>query len=250
MRFEDSTIKSISDLMEKMKKDISDYRGPIWYRGQSNSVWKLEPRLMRDKLEISESHLINRFKQNATYLLNQAPQGEFDWLFLMQHHSVPTRLLDWSESPLVALFFAVSESPDCDAALWLLQPCILNGISNFKPEFEFEVPSFDDLHLKNYLPSTISGERSSSLYPIAAIAPRNSSRMQAQQGVFTISHRENIYIEDVGHSGSPRDHIWRYIVPASSKIDIEEELKLLGISRFQIFPELESLATQLRTTRD
>ena len=247
MRFEDSTIKSIGDLIEKIKKDISDYRGPIWYRGQSNSVWKLEPRLMRDGSEKSESHLINRFKQNATYLLNQAPQGEFDWLFLMQHHSVPTRLLDWSESPLVALFFAVSEKPDCDAALWLLQPCILNEISNFRPEFEFEVPSFDDEHLKNYLPSTIFRERSSRLYPMAAIAPRNSSRMQAQQGVFTISHRKNIYIEDVGQSGSPRVHIWRYIVPASSKPDIEAELKLLGISRFQIFPELESLATQLRT---
>ncbi len=250
MLFEDSTIKSIGDLIVQMKENISDYRGPIWYRGQAKSSWKLEPRLMRNGSKTSESHLINRFKQNATYILNQAPQGEFDWLFLMQHHSVPTRLLDWSESPLVALFFAISELPDYDAALWLLKPCTLNEKSNFRPEFEFEVPSFDDEHLKNYLPSTILRERSSSLDPMAAIAPRNSSRMQAQQGVFTISHRENIYIEDVGHSGSPRDHIWRYIVPASSKIDIETELKLLGISRFQIFPELESLATQLRTTRD
>lgn len=243
MRFEDSTIESIGDLIAKIKENISDYKGPIWYRGQSKSAWKLEPRLMRGGSETSESHLINRFKQNATSILTQTPRGEFDWLFLMQHYSVPTRLLDWSESPLVALFFAVSERPDDDAALWLLQPCVLNKKSNFRPEFEYEIPSFDDVHLKNYLPTTISGERSSILPPMAAIAPRNSSRMQAQQGVFTISHRTNIHVEDVGDEGSPRDYIWRYIIPSSRKTDIIEELKLLGIRKFQLFPELESLAT-------
>ena len=178
MRFEDGRIESIGDLIGKMKADISDYKGPIWYRGQSKSTWKLKPRLMRRGSRTSESHLINRFKQNATSIITQTPQGEFEWLFIMQHHSVPTRLLDWSESPLVALFFAVSEGRS-DAALWLLQPCVLNEKSNFRPEFKYEIPSFDDVHLTNYLPATISGERNSRLFPIAAIAPRNSSRMQA-----------------------------------------------------------------------
>ena len=247
MRCEDRTVTSVSDMIESLKNDTNDYQGPVWFRGQSRVDWKLEPRLMRGGSETIESHLINRFKQNATYLLNQVPRGEFEWLFLMQHHSVPTRLLDWSESPLVALYFAVSEFPECDAAMWLLLPCTLNQISNFRPEFEFEVPSFDDEHLKNYMPTTISSERSTHLDPMAAIAPRNSSRMHAQQGVFTISHRENIYIEDAGQTGSPRDHIWRYIIPAANKTTVASELKLIGISRFQLFPELESLAAQFKT---
>ena len=81
---------------------------------------------------------------------------------------------------------------------------------------------------------------------MAAIAPRNSPRMQAQQGVFTISHRENIKIEDVGAEGSPRDHIWKYNIPHGSKATFKEELKWLGINKFQLFPELESLSENLK----
>jgi hypothetical protein len=76
---------------------------------------------------------------------------------------------------------------------------------------------------------------------MAAIAPRNSTRMQAQQGVFTISHRENIYIEDVGEAGAARDHVWRYIVPNAARPRLENEIRLLGYTKFQLFPELESL---------
>ncbi len=242
MRIEDKPISSIGDLIEAMKVDIGDYQGPVWFRGQSKSEWHLEPRLMRENNEVSENYLINRFKQNATYILDHRPKSEFDWLFIMQHHSVPTRLLDWSESPLSAIYFAVNSNNDSDGALWLLLPCILNEKSNYRPDFEFEIPSFEDEHMQNYLPSTIARERSSKLYPMAAIAPRNSSRMQAQQGVFTISHRENIFIEKVGLPGSQIDHVWRYLIPSEHKKDINNELKLLGISRFQLFPELESLS--------
>lgn len=100
--------------------------------------------------------------------------------------------------------------------------------------------------MKGYLPSTIARESKSKLFPMAAIAPRNSSRMQSQQGVFTISHRENILIEDVGAYGSPRDHIWKYIIPAATKENFRKELKLLGINKFQLFPELESLSDNLK----
>jgi hypothetical protein len=162
----------------------------------------------------------------------------------MQHYGMPTRLLDWSESPLVGLYFAVEEESHQgeDGALWTLMPTLLNSKSNYRPAYEHEVPSFDDEHMNNYRPLTIALEQKSSLYPMAAIARRNSARMQAQQGVFTISHRENITIEDVGQVGAARDHVWRYLIRAMAKTQIKQDLKLLGFSRFHLFPELASIS--------
>jgi hypothetical protein len=241
MRFNDETIKSVGELIENLRNHLGSFEGPAWFRGQAVSTWKLEPKLLRSTPVPSESHLLNRFKQNATYLLQRPPGTDFEWMFLMQHYHLKTRLLDWTESPLVGLYFAVYGQDTEEGALWILLPTLLNQKSHYKPDFEQEVPSFEDEYLKNYSPESIAGEHKSKLNPMAAIAPRNSPRMQAQLGVFTISHRENIYIEEVGDSGSARDHIWRYLIPANSKANILNELKLLGYNRFSLFPELESL---------
>lgn len=242
MRYPEDSIDSIGKLIDLLKNHTKDLGCPVWYRGQSKSEWRLEPKLLRDGGGQPETYLINRFKQNATLLLSQLPKNNFDWLFLMQHYSMATRLLDWTESPLVALYFAVYENADREGALWVLLPTILNEKSNYRPDYPQEVPSFEDEHLINYLPETIARERHSRLLPLAAIAPRNNPRIQAQQGVFTISHRDNIPLEDAGAEGAARDHVWRYLIPPAAKATLLHELLLLGISRFQLFPELDSIS--------
>jgi len=66
------------------------------------------------------------------YLVDGIPKDEWDWIFLMQHYRAPTRLLDWSESPLVALYFALVDKlqEDSDGALWCMDPIALNRIAN------------------------------------------------------------------------------------------------------------------------
>ncbi len=166
---------------------------------------------------------------------------EWDWLFLMQHYGVPTRLLDWTESPLVGLYFAVTDTDtnSGDSALWCVSPVALNSMSGVEPEFELDLPSFDmDEVLDGYLPSRLAKERGSRLQPIAAIASRNSPRLFAQRGVFTISHRDLTPIEELRDEG----HVWRYVVGAESKLKIFEELQLLKIDRLSLFPELSNVA--------
>lgn len=243
MRHLTVNINSVADLLNELPKQLNTFIGPIWFRGQGVFDWNLEPRLLRMTDGLPETHYLNRFKQNATFILPPHQKTEFEWMFLMQHYGIPTRLLDWSESPLVALYFAV-ENPlliDQDSALWVLLPTELNKLSRYEPVYEFEIPSFEDDHLRNYQPSVISAELKTRLLPVAAIAPRNSSRMQSQQGVFTITHRANYKIDEIAGF----DFIWKYRIPASAKKPLLEELRLLGINKFQLFPELESLSHNL-----
>jgi hypothetical protein len=130
----------------------------------------------------AENALIKRFMQNATPHITVPPRDEWEWMFLMQHHRAPTRLLDWSESPLAALYFAVSNKEYAGAvgAVWCLKPVALNRAANLKFEFEAEIPAFGrDPVLESYLPSRVQ-ENPSELFPVAIVGPRNTPRMAAQ----------------------------------------------------------------------
>ncbi len=240
MRKQQKNINSLADLLKHLKKDTADYHGQIWFRGQNVSSWKLQPSFLRKDKNVSEFTLITRFKQNASLLIDRTPNTYFDWLFQMQHHGVPTRLLDWTESALTALYFAVDndQNKTQDGALWILLPTELNKYSKIDSDEDDFIPSFDNSDvLGAYEPLAFNREKVTKLLPLAAIATRNNPRMQAQLGVFTISHRDKTPIEEIGS----KKHIWKYIIPKLKKKIIKQELALLGISKFQLFPELSSI---------
>jgi hypothetical protein len=243
LRKEDKLIRSITDLLTNLQSDTSDYDGPIWFRGHSISEWKLLSSLQRIENPPSETNIIKKFKQSATMLLSPRPSNLLEWLFIMRHHNVPTRLLDWSESPLIATYFAVNENLEYDGALWMLLPVELNRSSNIEPDYKSYIPDFDiDQVLKSYTPENFAGETRSKLFPVAFIAPRNNSRMQSQLSVFTINHRDNTAIEEIEDG----NHIWRYTISKEYKNKIKKEIKLIGISRFHLFPELESIGHTIK----
>ncbi len=107
-----------------------------WFRGQANSSWLLVPTAFRrydnDKGQLlygeHETGLVRNFKLHLAYS-NEGMQDTFDWLCLMQHHGCPTRILDWSENILTALYFAVQEdleNDDLPGALFALNSLKLN----------------------------------------------------------------------------------------------------------------------------
>ncbi len=176
-------ITSVQSLLEALDEDSNGDKGTVWYRGQSSAEWPLLPGYMRLGAPPSEATLLMRFKQNAAMLIETTPRESFDWLFLMQHFGVPTRLLDWSESPLVGLYFAV-ENIENDGALWLLHPSVLNKNANINNrDEEGYIPSFEEEELKGYSVESLSQNRRTQLFPVATIATRNNSRIQAQLGV-------------------------------------------------------------------
>lgn len=245
MRHADREIRSVSDLIQHLKADrLADQ--PLWFRGQSNAAWNLVPSLARCGGVQAELTLFKRFKQNALPFMMHRPQSEWEWLFIMQHHGLPTRLLDWTESPLVALYFIVTD-PSVTAqseqgALWALLPLELNKASKFQVRFKNDIPGFgDDEHLDSYLPSKLALQQAA-YGPLAAIALRNNPRIQVQQGVFTVCHIELSPLEGDGNV----QYLWRYVVPADAKANIRAELEMLNISKLSLFPELANVSEHAR----
>ena len=239
----DITISKIGELPDVIVKLREKYDGPLWFRGHGDESWKLVPGYYRSNKNVSEHSLLIKFRQSATMLVDRPPVDSFEWLFLMQHYGVPTRLLDWTESPLVALYFCVNSEPDKDGAIWILKPSELNKISNIRVKDEDGfIPSFQDEELKSYTIESLRTNNRVQLSPLATIASRNNPRIQAQLGAFTIHHHDQDPIEDLGQ----RDHAQKILVYSDAKIALKKELEILGFTRFQMFPELASVGDLIR----
>ena len=244
MRYADRELGRIADLIESLR-DFGAGTTGFWYRGQGDAAWPLIPSIGRNPAHLAaELTIIKTFKQHARPHLTSLPASDWEWIFLMQHHRAPTRLLDWTELPLVALYFAVSNQTEDanEAALWFLDPIALNRQSGHRRSFSKDILAFDiDLALEQYLPDQVNA-RVTDLDPVAAIGPRNSPRMVAQAGTFTIMHATAVPVEAVGDAS----HVWRMIIPSAAKSNIREELGFLGITEGMMFPDLDRVA---QTTR-
>ena len=244
MRHTDCRISTVGQMLSTLKGQ-ADLKQPVWFRGQGREEWKLIPSLAREISHLrAEGALIKRFMQNAAIHVANPPRDEWEWMVLMQHHRAPTRLLDWSESPLVALYFAVEEIDNSsgDGVVWCLDPLELNKAANLRFDFAAEIPAFGrDTVLESYLPTRVAGTPFE-MSPVAIIGPRNTPRMSAQLGAFTINHRLRTPIEEIG-SGT---HVWRWIIPADAKPELKRELAHLAFSELTLFPELDKVASVSR----
>ena len=240
-----ATIASIADLLNEIAEVQKTWGEIIWFKGHYNTEWSLLPTLLRKRNGIGsvmsgEDLAIKVFQQNAKTILDNTPGNLMELLFWMQHHGAPTRLLDWSESPLVALYFATHDEhihDGVDGAIWFLNPILLNKNLNINEYNDF-IPAYSDKDIiGNYDPEYIKKNMRIQCKPAAMIATRNNPRIQAQQGVFTIHHLDFTPIEDIGD----KSHIKKFTIPASAKEELKHELKRLGFSHFQLFPELDSI---------
>jgi len=127
--------------LERARQNQSTNEG-LWYRGIDDKTFDIRPGLFWRGFK-SEYELVSDFVALAPQYteLRFQPKLHWDfeipweWYFLMQHYGAPTRLTDWTESPLVALFFAVQKAGETSSDLsttpcvWVLDPLKLNSVS-------------------------------------------------------------------------------------------------------------------------
>jgi hypothetical protein len=212
-----------------------------WWRGQSVSGWDLLPSIHHRGKAAMERNLTFRFKNMAKARHAKCPSNADcpAWLFLMQHYGLPTRLLDWSESPMVAMFFAIGDRKydNEDAALWALSPTRLNR----NQHGEGVIVAADHARVLPIIVDAFVPVSQPTEQILSVLTDQNDIRQLVQQSVFT-AHGSKVPINHL--HGAP-DFVARISIPRLAKIAFREALDLLGVNRSALFPDLGNLADDL-----
>lgn len=233
-------VSSVRGFMETIWQTPSPTgTGARVYRGQAND-WPLRPRLFRneawDELRKLGQDLMRCFEERCLHLLPSSPAGKYDMMSLAQHYGLPTRLLDWSGNPLMALFFAVEPlAPKCPM-VWI----------------------FDAPHAYIILGRSLNNDNS--LYvgnPTLLIRPvPHSHRVVTQAGWHTL--------HDLGMSDDTRiiqkpglrvpamnetrdaDYLTAIAIDPQQAIDIKKELRDMGIHAATVYGDLNSVCREIQ----
>jgi hypothetical protein len=216
-----------------------------WWRGHAKAKWRLEAQVHRRDPEhperplYDEAALIGHFVSRAPSRSHTpCPDAEdyFGWLFLAQHYGLPTRLLDWSENPLVATYFAVAEHPGDDGCVWALSPTRLNvGATR-------GLVTIRDLKAVKLAENAFTGARSKDEVIIAIDGQEIDRRMLAQMSKFTL----HSYPAALEQSSGSANGLRQFVIPKSAKAEIRAQLSAFGIRYSNLFPDLVSLAAELK----
>lgn len=248
------TVTSLAQYIAYVERLLKDDKQVFWFRGHRKSTFVLKPTLFRHKNSRYEE-IVKIERKLYREFYNRSPsfdviqrKDQWDLLFLMQHYRVPTRLLDWTASPLSALFFALFQADEKqDATVWAVNPAewnrgMLADIGN-----DGEIYATGDQLIEQYHP--MSDVKTKRAEPLAIEGIINNPRINAQKGKFIIFGQQRYDLEHFAKE-CPR---WKRHTPLIKILIEKQSIKSIfhsvinfGVTHSTIYPDLEGLALELK----
>jgi hypothetical protein len=228
-------IKSVADYLKIINSFDQQHFSQWFYRGVRNENYELIPSLFRydikDTLtnwEDLEEYMFKIFCRESLPFLKSVPTDELEWLAIAQHYGLPSKLLDWTINPLIALYFAIERyDRKINSAVWCMGLPSTNNCFPVSTRLDRRV----DLEKEQYV-----------MFP-NHISPRITN----QSGCFTIHE-----LPDGRNPFVPINQekimglFEKLIIKAKYQKKIMDELYEIGIHSGLIYPDLEGLSKKIR----
>lgn len=236
---------ALLEAIKKAKADLKCEFSGAWFRGVTSCKYRLYPSLLRPRAKISVSRE-RAIYEDAEDFDTEAAHAMSSWerLVKLQHHGVPTRLLDWTEVFGVALYFALADAkgdPPLSPAIWILNPFQL--AQRARKSNDKRIGSFHRDSSTDYFAHFLAGAQLTWPFdaPMPYRPPKLSPRIRAQRGFFTVH----------GTDVRPIDAIFRECVrqvriPIGAIPLARQFLELSGIDSLALFPDYEGFAKRMR----
>ncbi|OPX55009.1 FRG domain-containing protein [Oceanospirillum multiglobuliferum] len=234
----EKALKEFYESIAKKRKRLGISNDPAWFRGHSHGYYELVPSLFRikDVRLVDEKNIFNTFITEGRAHVGM-PTDPWGILAIMQHYKVPTRLLDWTDSLHVALFFALKYTSYEKPHLWILNPYRLNAKISDTDRIIYG--DMDELKFNYY--EQVKSESWERKTPVAIAPSWNSTRLTAQRGYFTVHGGDYSPVNKVVTNCALKVEIPEVIIPR-----LLDELEHSGTDEARMFPDLEGLALSIR----
>lgn len=252
----DITVSSWDELNERLyegswKESLSRFRSNCAYRGSSDASYDLNTSLIRlaGTAEKLEGHLLRNFRKYARR--DAVPDDSiWNWLALAQHHGLPTRLLDFTYSPFVAMHFATEslDSFDVDGVIWCVDFVKTNRLipKKLKSLLQEEGSDAFTVEMLRGVAGTLADfdKLWSEEFVIFFEPPSLDDRIVNQFALFSMMSSPTARLDHWLHNHP--DLYQRLIIPAELKWEVRDKLDQANITERVLFPGLDGLCSWLR----